>query len=174
MKILVDLFLRGTVMDNLVRGIHALSRWACWLAIVALAAMMLLIFFDVIFRCFGYPIRGAFDVVGLLGVAVVAIPIAYTQTVGGHISIGFISDRFPKGMKRVIDSANCILNLSVYVLLVWQCSLYGKKLWSVGRVSETVQIPLFPFPYLMAFSCGLMCLVLCGEFYSLIRRGERE
>jgi TRAP-type C4-dicarboxylate transport system permease small subunit len=136
--------------------------------------MMLLIFFDVIFRYFGYPIRGAYDIVGLLGVAVIAIPIAYTQTVDGHISIGFIADRFPKKIRKFIDGTNCILNLSVYVLLVWQCSLYGKKLWTVGRVSETVEIPLYPFPYLIAFSCGLMCIVLSGELYFLIKRGKTK
>jgi len=134
--------------------------------------MMFLTCADVVLRYFGYPIKGTFDVVGLLGAAVIALPIAYTQILRGHIAIEFISSRYPRRVGRVVDSVNCLLNIVIYSLLVWQCSLYGNKLHNLGRVSETLQIPIYPFAYILAFGCAMMCLVLLVELSDIIIQPE--
>jgi len=134
--------------------------------------MMFLTCADVVLRYFGYPIKGTFDVVGLLGAAVIALPIAYTQILRGHITIEFISSRYPRRVGRVVDSVNCLLNIVIYSLLVWQCSLYGNKLHNLGRVSETLQIPIYPFAYILAFGCAMMCLVLLVELTDIIIQPE--
>ncbi|MBW2340338.1 MAG: TRAP transporter small permease [Deltaproteobacteria bacterium] len=142
------------------------------MAIPGLSIMMFLTCADVVLRYFGYPIKGTFDVVGLLGAAVIALPIAYTQILRGHITIEFISSRYPRRVGRVVDSVNCLLNIVIYSLLVWQCSLYGNKLHNLGRVSETLQIPIYPFAYILAFGCAMMCLVLLVELTDIIIQPE--
>ena len=159
-------------MTHIRKVVYALSRWACWMAIIGLSIMMFLTCADVILRYFGYPIKGTFDVVGLLGAAVIALPIAYTQILRGHIVIEFISSRYPRRVGRIVDSVNCLLNIVIYSLLVWQCSLYGNKLHNLGRVSETVQIPIYPFAYILAFGCAVMCLVLLVELTDIIIQPE--
>lgn len=154
--------------------VHSLTRWICWLSVLALAAIMVLTCSDVVLRYFGYPIRGTFDVVGLLGAAVIALPIAYTQILRGHIAIGFIVSKFSKRAQTIIEIINGFLNIGLYSLLAWQCYLYGSKLWRLGRVSETVLIPIFPFAYIVAFGCALMCLVLLIELYDLMARLVRQ
>jgi len=161
-------------MPNVNKAASAVSRGVCWVAAAGLALMMFLTCLDVVLRYFGYPVKGAYDVVALSGAFVIALPIAYTQMQKGHIGIDFIISRFKKGPRRVIDSINCLLNVGVYAVLAWQCTVYGKKLFSVGRVSESIQIPLFPFPYVVAVGCGLMGIILLIEFINLVTQVGEE
>ena len=163
---------REKAMKNDERFVHVASRGVCWLSAVSLFFMMVLTCCDVILRYFGYPIRGTYDVVGLSSAFVLALPIAYTQLLRGHVGIDFIVQKFPVRLRRAIDVTNGVLNFVVYTLLAWQCSLYGIKLWSVGRVSESVKIPLFPFPLVVAFGCALMSVVLLFELYRFVRPVE--
>lgn len=130
------------------------------MAVVALVAMMLLTSSDVILRYLGYPIPGSYEVVGFLAAIVIAFPIAYTQILRGHIAIEFLVSHFPKRAQTVIDSITCVLSIGVFSLLAWQCSVLATKLWSLGRVSETLEMPFFPFVYGVAFGCAIMCVVL--------------
>jgi len=159
-------------MINFVQIVHSFSQWICWISMLALLGMMVLTSSDVILRYCGYPIKGTFDVVGLLGPIVIALPIAYTQVLGRHIAMEFVESRCSKGVRKIIKSITYLLSTGVYALIAWQCYLLGKKLWDVGRVSDTIEFPLFPFPYVVAFGCGLNCIVLLVDFYKLLTTSE--
>lgn len=161
-------------MAYLRRFIHSLSQWVSWIAAVALAGMMLLTCSDVVLRYFGYPILGSFEITGFLGAVVAGLAIAYTQTLRGHISIEFIVSRFPQRTQAVIDSITCLLSIGVFALLAWQCSARGTTLWELGQVSETLEMPFFPFLYVVAFGCSMMCLVLLLDFISSLTRLVRK
>jgi hypothetical protein len=45
---------------------------------------------------------------------------------------------------------------------------FGTKLLTIGRVSDTIEIPLFPFPYVIAFGCALNGIVLLMDFYKIL------
>ena len=159
-------------MNNLSKTMQAVSRYICWVAAMGLSVMIFLTCADVILRYFGYPIMGSYDIVGISGAFVIALPIAYTQVLKGHVGIDFIVLKFPGSVQRYIAILNYLLNIFIYGLLAWQCGVYGKKLLSVGRVSETIQIPLFPFPYVVGIGCALMCIILSIEMFSLFRNAE--
>lgn len=154
--------------------LELITEGLCWLSLASLSVMIFLTSCDVVMRYFGYPIKGTFDVVGLCGAFVIALPIAYTQLARGHIAIDFIIETFPKKIRSMVDVTNYVLNIVMYAILTWQSMLYGKKLWSLGRVSESVQIPLFPFPFVVAFGCGLMCVVLLYQLYVFLLPAERR
>ena len=155
-------------MVHFVRMIHSFSRWICWISMFALMGMMLLTSSDVVLRYCGYPIKGTFDMVGLLGTIVIALPIAYTQVLGRHVAMGFLESRGPRWVRTIIKSVTCWLGIAVYALIAWQCYLLGAKLLAIGRVSDTIEIPLFPFPYVIAFGCALNGIVLLIDFYKLL------
>ncbi len=161
-------------MTYLSKATYAVSRGICWISALGLLVMMTLTFVDVISRYFGYPIKGSYDIVGMCGAFVIALPIAYTQMHKGHVGIDFIVLKLPGPAQKAIDSTNYLLNISFYALLTWQSSIYGKKLWSVGQVSETIQIPLFPFPYVVAIGFALMCLILIIELINLFGNAEKK
>jgi len=161
-------------MAHFIKIVHSFSRWICWVSVAALLGMMLLTSSDVVLRYIGYPIKGTFDIVGLLGTIVVALPIAYTQLLGRHIATEFMASRGNKVVQTVNQSIVCLLGIGIYALIAWQCSLLGTKVWRIGRVSDTIEIPLFPFVYVVAIGCALNCLILLIDFYHLFAKAARK
>ncbi|MBM4305754.1 MAG: TRAP transporter small permease [Deltaproteobacteria bacterium] len=159
-------------MAQLIKVVHSFSRWICWISMFTLIGMMLLTCSDVVLRYFGYPIKGTFDITGLLGAVAVALPIAYTQLLGRHVSMEFKWSRFPKWVQMIINSITCLLSIGMYALIAWQCILLGTQLRRVGTVSATVEIPLFPFVYTVAFGCALNSLILLINFYNLFAKSR--
>ena len=161
-------------MTHFINIVHSFSRWICWVSLFALIGMMLLTSSDVVLRYMGYPIKGTFDMVGLLGTIVVALPIAYTQLLGRHIATEFMALRRNKRVQIINHSIVCLLGIGMYALIAWQCSLFGTKIWRIGRVSDTIEIPLFPFVYVVAMGCALNCFVLFIELYNLFAKSGRK
>lgn len=161
-------------MAHFIKIANSFSRWICWVSVAALLGMMLLTSSDVVLRYIGYPIKGTFDVVGLLGTIVVALPLAYTQLMGRHIATELMASRGSKVVQTINNSIVCLLGVGVYALIAWQCSLLGTKVWRIGRVSDTIEIPLFPFVYVVAIGCALNCLILLIDFYNLFAKAGRK
>jgi TRAP-type C4-dicarboxylate transport system permease small subunit len=149
--------------------INALSVWLCWVSAACIVGMMLLTSSDVILRYLGYPIKGTYDVVGLLGALVVALPIARTQILNRHVSMEFMEQRQSRMARGIAQVITFAFSFGTYLLLSWQLTVLAGKLRSIGRVSDTVEIPLFPFVYAIAFGCMLMCLVLLMQSYRFFR-----
>jgi TRAP-type C4-dicarboxylate transport system permease small subunit len=157
-------------MNHFIKIVHSFSRWICWVSLLALIGMMLLTSSDVVLRYIGYPIKGTFDIVGLLGTVVVALPIAYTQILGRHIATEFMASRGNPLVQTIIMSMKCLFSIGMYAMIAWQCSLLGTKLWRIGRVSDTIEIPIFPLVYVVAFGCALNCFVLFIDLFNVLTK----
>ena len=147
-------------MSDFQRGVYTFSQWICWVSALALMIMMLLTTLDVILRYFGYPIKGVYEVVQFLFAMIVAFPIAFTQTLRGHIAIEFLVSRFSERVRAVFASIADLFSLSVFCLLTWQVAVIGIKFWKIGQVSTTLKFSYFPFVWGVAFACALMSVVL--------------
>lgn len=152
--------------------LNAVSVGMCWLAGGCIVGMMLLTSSDVMLRYLGYPIKGVFDVVGLLGALVVALPIARTQILNRHVSMEFMAHRQSRIVRLISQAITFALSIGIYVLITWQLGAFAAKLKSVGRVSDTVEIPLYPFVYAIAFAFLLNCVVLIVQFYGVFRTSK--
>jgi TRAP-type C4-dicarboxylate transport system permease small subunit len=150
-----------------VRIVQSFSRLVVWVAACALLAMMLLTCGDVVGRYIGYPIKGTFDVVGLLGAFVAALPLAYTQILRRHVAMEFMQTHGSKLVQTIASTIVCLLGIGVYALIAWRCYVLGTKFWTVGRVSDTIALAMYPFVYVVAFGCALNCLVLLTDLYNL-------
>ena len=104
------------------------------------------------------------DIVGLLGVVVIAFAIAQTQVVHGHIEVEFYVIRIPEKSRSVIAGIIYSLGMLLFALLSWQSYDFGHKLQVSGEVSMTLGIPLYPFVYGIAFSCIVVFLVLLLQY----------
>jgi TRAP-type C4-dicarboxylate transport system permease small subunit len=145
----------------------------CWVAGCALVGMMLLTSADVVGRYVGYPIRGTFDIVGLLGTVVAALPLAYTQILKRHVATEFMAIFGSKSAQVIANILVCLLSMGAYVVISWRCFVLGTKYWAVGRVSDTIEIPIYPFTYVLAFGCILISLVLLADLYSVFAEPKR-
>ena len=152
--------------------VSVLSTWLCWVSAACIVGMMLLTSSDVVLRYLGYPIKGTYDAVGLLGALVVALPIARTQVLNRHVSMEFMAQRKSRLARGIAQLITFALGIAAYALITWQLIAFAGKLRSVGRVSDTVEIPLYPFVYAIAFAFLLTCLVLLVQLYGFVRAAK--
>ena len=150
--------------------VDALSTCLCWVSALCIVGMMLLTSSDVMLRYLGYPIKGTYDIVGLLGALVVALPIARTQVLNRHVAMDFMAQRKSRLARGIAQLIAFVLGIAVYALIAWQLIAFARKLQSIGRVSDTMEIPLYPFVYAIAIAFMLTCLVLLVQFYLFARR----
>jgi TRAP-type C4-dicarboxylate transport system permease small subunit len=130
--------------------------------------MMLLTAADVTLRYLGHPIPGAVEISGFLLALVLALPLARTHIVRRHISIEFIASRAPLRMRLVLQGIFSALSCGIFGLIAWQLAVRATKLQSLGRVSETLTMPFFPFVYVAAFAFAMMCLAVLIDLAKVI------
>ena len=124
---------------------------------------------DIVLRRFGHPIIGAYDVVRIAGAITLASALPYTTAVKGHVAIEYFIQKLGQRTQIVIDSILRLLSMSLFGFLGWRTVLYGAELYRAGRVSDTLQVPLFWVPYVMGVCCFVVVLVIA---YNLFHPGR--
>lgn len=153
----------------------------CWTVlraiVVALAAvaglciiaMMLVTCLDVVLRLFRLTLTGAYDIVRIAGALTIACALPYTTAVKGHVAIEYFFLKLSRRGRIVVDTVARALGMGLFTLLAWQSAEYGAALKRSGQVTLTLQLPLFWVPYVIAFSCGVVVLVI---FYNMLHPGK--
>ena len=140
-----------------------------------MVAMLSLTMVDVIgIKLFRWPVPGAPEMVGFLGVVVIAFAMTYTLFVRGHIQVEFFVMHMPKKGQLVSTALVSLLGLLLFALLSWQSFEYGHMLQTTGEVSMTQRIPFYPFVYAMAFCCIPVCLVLLLDFIQSVMKAVKN
>lgn len=153
--------LMSSKTKNLEKLALSLSNWLNWVAGAALVAMLCLVVADIIgARLFKWPIPGGIEMVGFLGVIVVAFSIAQTQVVRGHIDVEFLVTRFSTTVQKAIACVVYSFGMLLFALIAWRSYDFARRLQATGEVSMTQEIPFYPFVYCIAFSCVSVLLVL--------------
>lgn len=161
-------------MDRFTRVVHAISRRMCWISVFVISAMMVLTCADVVFRCFRSPIRGTYDIIGLLGGVIIALSLSYSHVMGRQVAVESVFSRSRQVVQTIANSITCLLSIGMIGLITWRSAILGNNLWNMGRVSDTVRIPIFPFLYLLTFCCAIYCLVLIADFFKLFRKMDTK
>lgn len=147
-------------MAQVEKLVHALSRWCNWIACGAAVVMLLLVSSDIVgVKLFKSPVPGAIEVVGFLGVIVVAFAMAYTLVLRGHIAIDFVLTKLSPRPRAAVEAVINLLNFILFAVIAWQSWTFGLVLQRTGEVSMTERIPFYPFVYALALSCLPVCLV---------------
>jgi len=141
--------------------VFTFSRAINSVGVLFLMAMMLLMVVDVFLRrVFQQPLTGSFEVVQFMQVTLVYLGVAYTTIKKAHISIDLITSRLSERTSALIESIMLFLGLGFFALITWRNILRAEELWMEKATSVLLEIPLFPFYYMLAFGCGVLCLVL--------------
>jgi TRAP-type C4-dicarboxylate transport system permease small subunit len=151
---------------------HRLGGWLEWIGIIGMLVMMFITCIDVVLaKIFTSPIQGAIDVVQFSQLIAIAFALATTLILGRHIQV----DIFISGLRRrtqgVIDSIATLIGFAFFLVVVWQLSAMGHSFLTAGEKSMSqLRMPLFPFPYVIAFGSIPVCLVFLHKFIdSLIK-----
>ena len=121
-------------------------------------------------KLFKWPIPGGIEMVGFLGVTVIAFAIAQTQVLRGHIEVEFLMTRLPDTVQRIIAGLVYLLGMALFALLAWRSYDFAHTLQVKGEVSMTQQIPFYPFVYGVAFCSVAVLLVLLVQLVRALTR----
>lgn len=131
--------------------------------------MMVVVCFDVIGRRMGSPFKGSYDLVQILGAITIACALPYTTAVKGHVAIEYFFLKLNRTGRIVVDTFARLVSIALFGFFSYESFLFGQSLKANNRVSSTVQIPLFWVPWVIAFCCLVVALVVV---HHLVRPGK--
>lgn len=147
-------------MKAFLGSVLALSKFMQVIAGVFLTFMILLTATDVVLRIFGYPVPGAVEIIAICGGVVIGFTVPITSWMQGHISVDFVTNALPAGMKRVVDTTTRCVGIGLFLLIAWNSVKIGTGFLRGGEVSGTLQLPLYPVAYGLAASFFMLSIVL--------------
>jgi len=160
-----------TMLGKFEKFNYLLSGWFERIGVAGLLMMMFTTFFDVLgCKLFLLPILGALDMVMLAQTVAIAFAAPMVLILGRHIQVEFFVTRLPKHIQVVVDAFILLLQLTLFILIVWRLSTYGYSLQRSGEISPTASIPLYPFAYGIGLASIPVCLVLLQKFLTLLTR----
>ena len=124
----------------------------------AVAGIVLVTVGDVVGRRFGLPVKGAYDLVRVLGAIAMVCALPLTKAVKGHIAIEYFFQKMGARGRAATDTLMRLVLLALFGLLAWQFALQGNGFLESGETTATLHMPMFWVPWLAA----LACLVTAG------------
>lgn len=150
------------------------EEWLCYVAALAVAAMMLLTTAEVIARAaFTKSVPGSYEYVSLLFVYLIFLGLAFSQRRDAHITIGIVYDRLPRVLRQIIQ---CIFLLVAFVFfgaLTWTSA---ESAWSNYVLGDTVlgaiQVETWWARIGVPVGCLMFSLRFLTQFLRLVTSGE--
>ena len=151
-------------MKSLAPLVDRLSGGALVIARLTITAMAVMMVGDVLLRqFFRAPIRGAYEIVGLLGAFSVAFALPYIQRARGHIVTEFLVERLPTRVRRPLAFVTLLLEGLFFVVLTWQFVHAAAAMRLAGQVSDVLHLPYAAVYATLAVAFGLVVLVILQQ-----------
>ena len=149
-------------MKRFLNATERFSRYTDIIAGAALIFIMLLTSFDVILRYLGIPILGSYDMVSLGGAFIIGFAIPRSSWDRVHVSVDILVERMPE-RKVIFDLSTRVIALSLFTVLTWNFFKMGFSFFSTGEVTLTLELPLYPIPFVLGFCSLIECFVLLAD-----------
>src|SRR4030042_6742077 len=150
-----------------------LNKWFIWVGGVSLLTLAGIACANMLLRPLGAPLKGAYELGGVLGALTGAFALGYTQISHSHISVDILSTRYSKRTRKITDAISSILCTLFFLLVAWQTIVFGNAIWKRGETSETLRIIYHPFVYVVALCCALLAFTLLVAFLKLLTPTKR-
>jgi len=130
------------------------------ISVIGLLTMMVVTCLDVVLRVCGVPVKGAYDVVRVAGAVTIACALPMTTAMKGHVAIEYFFQRLNRRWRLVVDSLMRLLMIVGFALAAYECVGYGVRFLKSGQVTDTIELPIFWVPWLMAVSFAVTAVVV--------------
>jgi TRAP-type C4-dicarboxylate transport system permease small subunit len=142
----------------------ALITWvSVRIGIVALAAIVIIVFVDVCGRyLLNMPTPVAYDLVEQSLVVMAGSSIALASLKRIHPSIDLVTVRFPRSVQKVLDKTYSLLGFVVAMAMTYALCQIALNYLKKKTTLMILQVNPAPFIFLLAvglFLCGLTCLI---------------
>lgn len=126
--------------------------------------LILHITLDVVTRSvMNMPISGTILAVSTIYMPlIVFLPLAFTETRDGHITVELLYDLLPQAVRRVFDVIGHAVSITVFGLLAFRGWTEAGAKFAIGaaEMEGSMRIPVWPGYYLLPIGYGLIMLVL--------------
>lgn len=137
--------------------------------------MMFLITADILLRYFwGSPIKGTFEITGLMLVITFFFGLAYAQVQQSHISVDIIVSRLPRRTQSILGSFSYLVYFSFVLLMTWRTFLYGMEALRIGEKTSILDVQIAPFVFLAALGCLVLCAAVMVDLIKSISQAVKK
>ena len=158
------------MFKDIIENISRLSKYLSYVAGFVLIAMMLLTTADVAGRyLFNSPILGGFEVTEFTMVCLVFCSLAYTQSKKAHVAVDILANLLPPKGQRFIDIINYLISFLILALITWKSIERGFEVMANKESSAILQIPVYPFMFLVALGSAALCLEYLKDMINACR-----
>lgn len=153
------------VFDKFVR---ILTLRTSQIAQAALAFAMIIIVANVISRRWGIPVPGTVELVEMSGAILLAMAVAYTAMLKGHIMVSFFVDRYSLRTQGFIDFVVSAISIYFVFILSRETFVFAARMMQRGYSTGHLHLPIAPSIYLVAFGFAMLTLVLFRDIIKAV------
>jgi TRAP-type C4-dicarboxylate transport system permease small subunit len=162
-------------MNTFDKVLRFITEKMAWVAMFAIVACVALVVTDVIrYQVVGKPVPGTHELVELIAAVILSMGIGYLTFVRGHVAVGILVDRFRPRVQAIFDLITAAISLGFTIWLTEGVVKMAIRNYNYGWMTGVLEIPRYPFMYLIAFSLALACVVLLRDVIKaviVIRKG---
>lgn len=164
-----------TAFRHFNRIISALSRFVNGIGACILMVMMLLVVTDVSLRfLFNRPVEGSFELVEFMVAVVVCMAMAFCGVRKGHTTVEFLVSRFSERTQAIIDGLNSLISAAFFFFICRGSVGQANVLKESESITTVLEIPLYPFLWVLALCSGLLGIVFLLQSLESLRQVFRK
>ena len=123
--------------------------------------MMLFTVANVVLRAFfNSPIPGDVELIEIAMICTGFLGVAWCALKGKHIRVDLLVAYFPKRAQYIIDVLGYLAILGASTIIAWQSIVEGLANREIHRASPSLEIPIFPFYWVMSLGYAVLCLAI--------------
>ncbi len=119
------------------------------------------------------PLLGTFELTEYMLTIIVFSSLAWCAVQGGHIRVDLLTSHLKPKVQAIMSSMTHLISLGLLVVITWQCFLEAKVMTDIGKTSALLNVPAYPFYWIMAAGFLILCLQIFVEllryFYKAVK-----
>jgi TRAP-type transport system small permease protein len=163
------------MLAQIERGLERVLRVIAYGGGLVLAALMLLVIYEINMRYFfGRPFRGGYELTELAMSLIVALGLPYTAIKREHVTVDLLGRWLDLPVMRWLAALVHLAGAVFLAYVAWRAWIYasGSLRWS--DMTNMMRIPKHPFQFAVAISLGLFALVLALESVKTMTAGKSD
>ena len=164
----------GKIADKYTKIIYSIAAKGGFVGALTMMGLVLLTVADVVLRYFfNAPILGSFELTefSLILLVFFAIPWGTAQKV--NVRVDLFVGPLPTRVRAILDSITCFISLLITALFAWYTIPQAKYIMRLGSESDMLEIPLWPFYFIVALGFFLLFFVLIGNLIDFIKEAKK-
>jgi TRAP-type C4-dicarboxylate transport system permease small subunit len=102
-------------------------------------------------------------------VCLVFCSLAYTQSKKAHVAVDILASLMPPKGQRFIDIINYLISFLILALITWKSIERGFEVMANKESSAILQIPVYPFMFLVALGSAALCIEYLKDIINACR-----